>query len=257
MTTDTERGKIISDVWSGGRQIAIWWLETLMIGASIVSGAGKRLVHWMGRLPIARLLNRSLLGRIIVSNMVGLIILLVGYFYLSQYKDALIAAKRDSLMAQAEIISSAIAANAAVESEGIVLDPDRLPEVEGAMIPFRDDAFAALELSISPEKVTPVLRRLIHNKPVRGRIYDREGKLLVDINPRERPIRSNLRVDDSDRPKTKIEHFRFQFIQNSVITCQPTCRDERTPAQVRMRLHVGELELRRWKRLVSAPRCSI
>ena len=60
-----------------------------------------------------------------------------------------------------------------------MIDPDRLPEVEGARAPFRDDGFAALELSIAPERVTPILRRLV---PVntRARVYDDDGTLVSD-----------------------------------------------------------------------------
>jgi two-component system sensor histidine kinase ChvG len=197
-----ERSRLWSDILSAGRGIGTWTLETLAIGGGLLAAIVRAAIDRFTRIPLWRLVTRTLLRRIIVSNMVGLVILLAGYAYLSQYKDALIAAKRDSLLAQAEIIAAAVAANAAVQSEGIVLDPDKLPDIEGALIPFRDDAFAALELSISPEKVTPVLRRLMQDKPVRGRVYDREGKLLVDINPREKPISKTAAADD-ERPKTK------------------------------------------------------
>jgi two-component system sensor histidine kinase ChvG len=50
-------------------------------------------------------------------------------------------------------------------------------------VPFRDDGFAAMELSLRHERVIPVLRRLIHpTHNTRARIYDRNGKLIVDSN---------------------------------------------------------------------------
>jgi len=82
--------------------------------------------------PARRFFARTLQRRIILANTIGLAILLGGIFYLSQYHAWLIDAKRDSLRAQGEIIAAAIAANASVETGRIVLDPDRLPEVEGA-----------------------------------------------------------------------------------------------------------------------------
>ena len=115
--------------------------------------------------------RRTLQRRIIFANPIGLAILLGGIFYLSQYHAWLIDAKRESLRAQGEIIAAAIAANASIETGRIVLDPDRLPEIEGARSPFRDDGFAALQLSIAPERVTPILRRLVPPADTRARVY--------------------------------------------------------------------------------------
>src|SRR5690606_9957066 len=81
---------------------------------------------------------------------------------------------------QSEIIAAAIAANATVETERIVLDPDKLPEAENAPIPYRDDGFAALQLSIRPEPVAPILRRLVHPTNNRARVYSRDGTLIAD-----------------------------------------------------------------------------
>ena len=130
--------------------------------------------------PTRRFFARTLQRRIILANTIGLVILLGGIFYLSQYHAWLIDAKRDSLRAQGEIIAAAIAANASVETGRIVLDPDRLPEIEGAKSPFRDDGFAALQLSIAPERVTPILRRLVPATDTRARIYAQDGTLIID-----------------------------------------------------------------------------
>jgi two-component system sensor histidine kinase ChvG len=130
--------------------------------------------------PVVRFFTRSLQRRIILANFIGLIILLGGMVYLSQYHAWLIDAKRESLRAQGEIIAAAIAANASLETGRIVLDPDRLPEIEGAKSPFRDDGFAALQLSIAPERVTPILRRLVPPTDTRARVYSHDGTLIVD-----------------------------------------------------------------------------
>ena len=112
--------------------------------------------------------------------MIGLAILLGGIFYLSQSHVWLIEAKRESLQAQGEIIAAAIAANASIETGRIILDPDKLPEVEGARSPFRDDGFAALQLSLAPERVTPILRRLVPQADTRARVYAQDGTLITD-----------------------------------------------------------------------------
>ncbi len=142
----------------------------------LLFAVGERLV----RSRAVRLVSGSLVRRIFVSNLLGLLILVGGIFYLSQHNVWLIDAKRESLRSQSEIIAAAIAANASVETERIVLDPDRLPEAENALIPFRDDAFAALQLSIRPERVTPILRRLVQPTSNRARIYGRDGTLIAD-----------------------------------------------------------------------------
>ena len=130
--------------------------------------------------PLVRFVTKTLQRRIIFANTIGLAILLGGIFYLSQYHAWLIDAKRESLRAQGEIIAAAIAANASIETGRIVLDPDRLPEIEGARSPFRDDGFAALQLSIPPERVTPILRRLVPAADTRARVYGRDGTLIID-----------------------------------------------------------------------------
>lgn len=135
---------------------------------------------WAQKQPATRFLLANLWRRIMVANLLGFVILLGGILYLSEHQAWLIDAKRESLKAQSEIIASAIAASASVESNDLLLDPDKLPEVEGSLKPFRDDAFAALELSIKPERVNPILRRLVQPTTNRARIYTRDGTLIAD-----------------------------------------------------------------------------
>jgi two-component system, OmpR family, sensor histidine kinase ChvG len=97
--------------------------------------------------------------------------------YVSQYHAQLIDAKRASLRAQGEIIAAAIAANASLETGSIVLDPNRLPEVEGSQGRLQDDAFAALQLPLS---VAPILRKLVPTSDTRARVYARDGTLIAD-----------------------------------------------------------------------------
>ena len=115
-----------------------------------------------------------------ISNLIGLVIFVAGIFYLSNSRAWLIDAKREALRIQGEIIAAAIAGDAKVETERLMLDPTKLPEASDARIPFRDDGFAALELSIRPERVAPILRRLIKPTNIRARIYARDGTLIVD-----------------------------------------------------------------------------
>ena len=136
--------------------------------------------HWLARQPLVRMLFGSLRRRIIVANLLGFSILFCGILYVGENQPWLIDAKRESLKAQSEIIAAAIAASATVDSDNLVIDPDKLPEIEGSLKPFRDDAFAALELSIKPERVNPILRRLVQPTTNRARIYTRDGTLIAD-----------------------------------------------------------------------------
>jgi two-component system sensor histidine kinase ChvG len=162
----------------GARGVPGWPRRALAAVGALVERAG--VYRFLTSGPLIRFISRSLQRRIIVANLIGLIVLLSGIFYLSQYHAWLIDAKRESLRAQGEIIAAAIAANASLETGRIVLDPDRLPEMEGGQRPPPDDPFAALQLSIAPERVTPILRKLVPTSDTRARVYAQDGTLIAD-----------------------------------------------------------------------------
>ena len=132
--------------------------------------------------PLIRLVAKTLLRRIIFANMIGLVILLSGIFYLGQYHAWLIEAKRDSLRAQGEVIAAAIAANATREKDTgrIVLNPDMLPEIEGERSLLRDENIAAMQLSIPPDRVAPLFKGGLLPPDIRARVYAADGVLIVD-----------------------------------------------------------------------------
>jgi two-component system sensor histidine kinase ChvG len=125
--------------------------------------------------------SSSLTRRIVVLNLAGLVALLVGFLYLNQFRQGLIEARVQSLLTQGEIIAGAIAASATVETDTITLDPDRLLQMQaGETSGLGDDSPSPLEFSINPERVAPLLRRLVTPTGTRARIYDGEGALLLD-----------------------------------------------------------------------------
>ena len=129
---------------------------------------------------LARLGFSSLTRRIVFLNLAGLIVLLSGVLYLSQFRAGLIEARVQSLLVQGEIIAGAIAASATVETDTITIDPERLLELQtGESYGPSDDALG-FEFPINPERVAPVLRRLISPTKTRARIYDSTGVLLID-----------------------------------------------------------------------------
>ncbi len=123
----------------------------------------------------------SLTRRIVFLNLTGLMALLAGVLYLSQFRAGLIDARVQSLLVQSEIIAGAIAASATVETDSITIDPDRLLELQaGESYGPSDDQLSGIEFPINPERVAPVLRRLVSPTNTRARIYDRDGVLILD-----------------------------------------------------------------------------
>jgi len=123
----------------------------------------------------------SLTRRIVFLNLTGLVALVAGVLYLSQFRAGLIDARVQSLLVQSEIIASAIAASATVESDAVTIDPERLLELQaGESYGPSDETQSGIEFPINPERVAPVLRRLVSPTKTRARIYDRDGVLILD-----------------------------------------------------------------------------
>ncbi len=123
----------------------------------------------------------SLTRRIIFLNVTGLLTLVIGILYLSQFRAGLIDARKESLLVQGEIIAGAIAASATVETDTITIDPERLLDLQaGESYGPSEEALSGLEFPINPERVAPVLRRLVSPTNTRARIYDRDGVLILD-----------------------------------------------------------------------------
>ncbi len=135
--------------------------------------------------PVRRVLGHyvfsSLTRRILVLNLAGLAVLVSGILYLNQFREGLIDARVESLMTQGEIIAGAIAASATVDTNSITIDPEKLLELQaGESISPSSDSIDALEYPINPEKIAPVLRRLISPTRTRARLFDRDANLMLD-----------------------------------------------------------------------------
>ncbi|MEZ5839784.1 MAG: sensor histidine kinase [Hyphomicrobiales bacterium] len=146
----------------------------------------------------------SLSRRIIVLNLAALIVLVSGILYLNQFRAGLTDARVQSLLTQGEIIAGAIAASATVETDTITIDPERLLELQaGQSIAPYEETLQSLEFPINPERVAPILRRLISPTKTRARLYDRDGVLLLDsrhLYSRGQILRFELPPPDSPGP---------------------------------------------------------
>jgi two-component system sensor histidine kinase ChvG len=146
----------------------------------------------------------SLTRRIVFLNLTGLVALVVGVLYLSQFRAGLIDARVQSLLVQSEIIAGAIAASATVETDSITIDPERLLELQtGESYGPSDESQSGIEFPINPERVAPVLRRLVSPTKTRARIYDRDGVLILDsrnLYGRGDVLRFDLPPPDTEKP---------------------------------------------------------
>lgn len=154
-------------------------------------------------------LSSSLTRRIVVLNLGGLVALLSGFLYLNQFREGLIDARVQSLKVQGEIIAAAVAASATVDTDAITVDPEKLLKLAPGESASPDEG-RALEFSLNPERVGPLLRRLVSPTRLRARVYDRDGYLLLDS--RSVSGRSNiLRFDlpPAGQPTTTIDASSF------------------------------------------------
>lgn len=174
--------------------------------------------------PIRRFLGHhvfsSLTRRILFVNLAGLAVMVTGILYLNTFRDGLIDARVESLMTQGEIIASAIASSATIETDSISIDPEKLLELQaGESLAPGSDQLDNLDFPINPERVAPLLRRLISPTKTRARVYDRDAALLLDsrrLYSRGQILRYDLPPLAEDQPNTleRVERFIFDMFRN-------------------------------------------
>nr|AAA03552.1 ChvG [Agrobacterium fabrum str. C58] len=109
----------------------------------------------------------SLTRRILFFNVAATVVLVGGILYLNQFREGLIDARVESLLTQGEIIAGAVSRSASVDTNSITINPEKLLELQAgqSITPAPNDE--DLSFPINPERVAPVLRRLI--SPTRTR----------------------------------------------------------------------------------------
>ncbi len=164
----------------------------MTLEAELKKPAAARQPNWLSPVLLGKLTGRlqrllghfmfsSLTRRILFLNLAALGVLVTGILYLNQFRDGLIEARVESLMTQGEIIAGAIAASATVETDSISIDPEKLLELQaGESLAPGSDQLDSLDFPINPERVAPVLRRLISPTRTRARIFDRDANLLLN-----------------------------------------------------------------------------
>lgn len=181
---------------------------------------GRLLFLDRARIRLSRLLGHyffsSLTRRILFLNLAGLAVLVAGIFYLNAFRGALIEARVESLMTQGGIIAGAIASSATVETDAIRIDPEKLLELQaGESLGPGTDQLDSLDFPINPERVAPLLRRVISPTRTRARIYDRDANLLLDS--RHQILRYDLPPVEEEEPTLieRAQKFIFDFFVDS------------------------------------------
>jgi two-component system, OmpR family, sensor histidine kinase ChvG len=152
--------------------------------------------------------SSSLTRQIIFLNLAGLFCLVLGVLYLSQFRAGLIDARRESLLVQGEIIAAAIAASSTTaDPDNTQIDLERLLDLQAGET-YKPQDEIQLDFPIDPERVAPVLRRLVSPTNTRARIYDRDGTLLLDSRTIYDVIRFDLPPPDEERPN----YFQRRFL---------------------------------------------
>jgi two-component system sensor histidine kinase ChvG len=143
----------------------------------------------------------SLTRRIIFLNLTGLLALVIGILYLSQFRAGLIDARVQSLLVQGEIMAAAIAASATFDPDSLTIDPEQLLDLQpGESYDPSEEAQSGLDFPINPERVAPVLRRLVSPTNTRARIYDRDGALILDSRNLIDVMRFDLPPPEEQKP---------------------------------------------------------
>ena len=153
----------------------------------------------------------SLTRRIVFLNVFGLLALVVTIVPLNQVRQGLIDASVRSLLVQGEMIAGAIAGAATVDNSDstITVDPNRMLDLQAGETYGPPDDFA-FEFSINPERVGPLLRRLVGPTNTRARVYGSDGSLILDsrnVNFRGDVVQSELPSRNKAEPQNWRDHF--------------------------------------------------
>jgi len=175
---------------------------------AVAPSARWRKVRW--RLRVWRLwrvlvssFSSSLTRRIVVLNLGGLVALVVGFLLLNHLRADIVQARTQSLTTQADIIAAAVAASAELGMDTLLVDPDKLLDQTAPDPSAREED--SLVFSINPERIGPVLHRLVTPTRTRARIFDRDGQLILDSQTL--PSRERDSPDTSAEDTTLIERL--------------------------------------------------
>ena len=143
----------------------------------------------------------SLTRRIIFLNVAGLVVMMIGILYLSQFRAGLIDARIQSLMVQGQMMANAVAVSGTVDPDGATIDPQRLLELQlGEAYDPAETGNPGLDFPINPVRIAPVLQQLVSPTNTRARIYERDGTFILDSLALYDVLRFDLPPPESSQP---------------------------------------------------------
>jgi len=155
-----------------------------------------------------------LTSRILIINLIGLLILVLGILFFNQSRKSLIDSRVQSLMTQAQIMAAAIGSSGSVDTDQLVLDPEQLIEQQLNPNAAGPSPSGRTDFLINPDRAGPVLRRLVQNTDLRAHIFDRDGAMIVDSRyfyGRGEVLRINLPPRDATDKKSIVDELWDKF----------------------------------------------
>jgi two-component system sensor histidine kinase ChvG len=145
----------------------------------------------------------SLTRRIVFLNIAGLLALVLSILQFTQLRAGLIDAEVRSLTVQGEMIAGAIAGTATSDSDTTTIDPNRLLDLQAGESYGPPEELYGFDFSINPERVGPLLRRVVSPTNTRARIYGPDGALILDsrnLYGRGDVLRFDLPPPNTEKP---------------------------------------------------------
>jgi two-component system, OmpR family, sensor histidine kinase ChvG len=140
-------------------------------------GAWRRLMAFFAQFGLYYRFN-SIFGRIVTLNVVGVVVLGVGIFLLSDTRDALIGARIKSFEVEADIIARSLASNStdAIDAAASKNDPMAAIQLDTGT----SDEINFRPFVINPDAAARLLRLLVDPAKTHGFIFDADGSQIVD-----------------------------------------------------------------------------
>jgi two-component system, OmpR family, sensor histidine kinase ChvG len=168
----------------------------------------------------ARVALSRLTLTIVLANLIGLVILLLGSFALTQYRDGLVQAKLEGVRAQAQIIADVLAQ--------VAIDESSCQPVEEADIVSRGEETTLCSLALNQTDVREVFTRVWDSFEGRVRIFnapqtfddppvsDANSLLIEDVVLREDEIVEEALppLDGSHTPGAFVQHDLWHSLMN-------------------------------------------
>lgn len=157
-------------------------------------------LDWLARQRWLGGLFRSLIGKIVALNLLGLLVLTSAILFFSPFQASFVQAKLEGMMAEGSAIAALIGSTATRESDRVVVNDDLLAPGQTAEL---KEAMTTrpLQFPIRPERVGPIIHRIVDGTGLRIRLFRTDGTFMYDSQ--EEPDAASLPPDSISTLWTK------------------------------------------------------